>query len=100
MTISRPISRGCGPAMYRPSDGRGSRMAARSSDSDLLALMRAIDADDRDRAARLLAASPALARARLARGATRQGADGYFLERIRKHVYAGDTALHVAVAAY
>jgi len=75
-------------------------MAARSSDSDLLALMRAIDADDRDRAARLLAASPALARARLARGATRQGADGYFLERIRKHVYAGDTALHVAVAAY
>src|SRR5215831_15889002 len=80
--------------------GRGSRMAARSSDSDLLTLMRAIDADDRVEAARLLAASPALARAGLAHGATRQGADAYFLERIRKHVYAGDTALHVAAAAY
>jgi ankyrin repeat protein len=75
-------------------------MAARSSDSDLLALMRTIDAGDRDAAARLLAASPALARAYLATGATRQGADGYFLARIGKHVYAGDTALHVAAAAY
>jgi ankyrin repeat protein len=75
-------------------------MAARPSDSDLLTLMRAMDADDRDEAARLLAASPALARAGLAHGATRQGADAYFLERIRKHIYAGDTALHIAAAAY
>jgi ankyrin repeat protein len=75
-------------------------MAARASDSDLMTLMRTIDADDRDKAARLVAASPALARACLASGATRQGATGYFLDRIRKHIYAGDTALHVAVAAY
>jgi len=63
-------------------------------------LMRTIDADDRDGAARLLAAAPALARACIATGATRQGADSYFLARIRRHVYAGDTALHVAAAAY
>lgn len=75
-------------------------MATRSSDSDLMALLRTIDADDREEAARLLAASPALARACLATGATRQGADAYFLDRIRKHIYAGDTALHVAAAAY
>jgi ankyrin repeat protein len=75
-------------------------MAARASDSDLMALMRTIDAGDRDGAARLLAASPALARACLASGATRQGPDGYFLDRIGRHVYAGDTALHVAAAAH
>src|SRR5262249_2700049 len=73
---------------------RGTRMAARSSDSDLMTLMRAIDADDRGRAARLLAASPALARAGLATE------NAFFLERIRRQVYAGDTALHVAAAAY
>lgn len=75
-------------------------MATRSSDSDLMTLLRTIDADDRDEAARLLAASPALARACLATGATRQGAGAYFLDRIRRHIYAGDTALHVAAAAY
>ena len=75
-------------------------MAARSSHSDLMRLLRAIDADDRDKAARLLAAAPALARVCLATGATRQGPNAYFLERIRKHIYAGDTALHVAAAAY
>jgi ankyrin repeat protein len=75
-------------------------MAARASESDLISLMRTIDADDRDKAARLLAASPALARACIAIGATRRGADSYFLDRIRKHIYAGDTALHVAAAAY
>jgi Ankyrin repeats (many copies)/Ankyrin repeat len=75
-------------------------MAARASDSDLLALMRTIDAGERDEAARRLAAAPALARACLATGATRQGPDGYFLERIRRHLYTGDTALHVAAAVY
>src|SRR5689334_21192143 len=71
-----------------------------SSDSRLIALMRAIDADDAVAAARLLAASPMLARTAIATGATRQDADKFFLDRIRRHVYAGDTALHVAAAAY
>ena len=65
-----------------------------------MALMRAIDADDADAAGRLLAASPMLARTCIATGATRQGADKFFLDRIRRHVYAGDTALHAAAAAY
>jgi len=75
-------------------------MAPGSSDSALMTLMRAIDADERDEAARLLAASPALARAGRAAGATRGSETAFFLGRIRRHVYAGDTALHVAAAAY
>jgi hypothetical protein len=75
-------------------------MAPRSSDSDLMTLMRAVDSDDEHAAARLLAAAPTLARASIATGATRQGEGSFFLDRIRRHVYAGDTALHVAAAAY
>jgi ankyrin repeat protein len=55
---------------------------------------------DETEALRLLAASPALARARLEQGATRQGPKEYFLEAIACHIYQGDTPLHVAAAAY
>jgi hypothetical protein len=48
----------------------------------------------------LLAGAPELALARLSVGATRRDADEYFLDEIDHHVYAGDTALHVAAAAY
>jgi Ankyrin repeats (many copies) len=48
----------------------------------------------------MLAASPALARAALAEGATRAAAAENVLTGIGHHVYAGDTALHVAAAAY
>jgi len=74
-------------------------MAAHTCDADLMTLMRAIDADDRDRAAQLLAATPELARAAISTGATRRSPTAYFLEGIRRQVYAGDTALHVAAAA-
>jgi hypothetical protein len=47
----------------------------------------------------LLAASPALAKAVLARAATRETAEAHFLTAISHHVYAGDTALHVAAVA-
>jgi hypothetical protein len=67
--------------------------------SALMALIRAIGVDDAA-ALRLLAASPALAGAHLAQGATRQAATDYYLDPIGHYVYAGDTALHVAAAAY
>jgi ankyrin repeat protein len=66
----------------------------------LLALSRAIAAHDEAAVKRLLAASPALATARLTTGATRREAAAYFLEEIRHYVYAGDSALHVAAAAH
>jgi ankyrin repeat protein len=67
--------------------------------SALMTLIRAIGADDAA-ALRLLAASPALAGVRLAHGATRRAATDYYLDPIGHYVYAGDTALHVAAAAY
>jgi hypothetical protein len=48
----------------------------------------------------LLDGEPELARACLAVGATRHGDEEYFLDEINHHVYAGDTALHIAAAAY
>ena len=49
---------------------------------------------------RLLEQRPDLAGSSLGTGATRQEAKAYFLLPIRHHVYAGDTALHVAAAAH
>jgi ankyrin repeat protein len=66
----------------------------------LMILARAIAAGDTATALALLAASPELATARLARGATRQAAKVYCLDPIGHYFYAGQTALHVAAAAY
>jgi hypothetical protein len=60
----------------------------------------AIVEDDRSAVLGLLDASPALATSSLAHGATRQGARGFWLDGIEHYVYRGDTALHVAAAAY
>ena len=69
-------------------------------DSDLWTLLRAIASGDTPRASRLLLASRRLASDASAVGATRQSATSYFLEEIQHYVYAGDTPLHVAAAAY
>jgi hypothetical protein len=68
-------------------------------DSALMALARAIVAGDVAGTLRLLAASPALARASFEVGVTRQTAQAY-LDELGRYVYAGDTALHVAAATY
>jgi hypothetical protein len=65
------------------------------SDAELRRLMDAIV--DGKGAARLI--TPALARAALGGGATREEPLACFYEAIRHYVYAGDTALHVAAAA-
>ena len=69
-------------------------------DSALLALVRAVVIGDAATALGLLAASPELACAHFREGATRQAAKAYFLDEIKHYVYAGDTALHIAAAAY
>jgi hypothetical protein len=66
----------------------------------LFKLVRAIAAGDSSAALRMLAAQPDLARASFATGATRQDPNSYFLDAIGHYIYAGDTALHVAAAAY
>ena len=69
-------------------------------DAALMRVGRAIVRGDHAEVSALLVGAPELATARLAVGASRRGGEGYFLEEIDHHLYAGDTALHVAAAAY
>ncbi len=70
------------------------------SDAELMVLLQAIVADDTGAVSELLAASPDIAKTPVREGATRQAASEHYLVEIEHYVYAGDTALHVAAAAY
>ncbi|MFI5309753.1 MAG: ankyrin repeat domain-containing protein [Gemmatimonadales bacterium] len=63
-------------------------------------LFRAIASRNWSMTSRLLAEAPLLARHAITVGASRESANEYFLEAIGHYVYAGDTPLHVAAAAY
>lgn len=75
-------------------------IAGASPDAALLALVRAIAVGDTASAGQLLAESPALAHMCFHKGTTRQETKAYYLDAIGHCVYAGDTALHIAAAAY
>jgi len=60
----------------------------------------AIVSGDSVTAIRLLDASPLLAQERAAHGATRRAAKQSFFDRVMHYMYEGDTALHMAAAAY
>jgi hypothetical protein len=64
------------------------------------ALFRAIADGDAERVSHILDASPRLAAEQVVSGATRSAAAPFYLEQIEHYVYAGDSALHVAAAAY
>jgi hypothetical protein len=66
----------------------------------LMGFVQIVAVGDAATASQWLAASPDLARMCLAEGATRDGAKQYRFEEIGHYVYKGDTALHVAAAAY
>lgn len=53
-----------------------------------------------DEVSRRLARGPSLATEAARVGATRQGAKDYFFSEIAHYLYAGDTALHMAAAAF
>ena len=72
----------------------------RDLEPELMKLVRAIVAGDEAAVSNRLATTPALAHARFERGATRQEADVYFIDAIKRYIVAGDSALHVAAAAY
>src|SRR3954468_5452853 len=55
---------------------------------------------DIDAVSRRLAHSPALAMAAAGAGATHQDSATFFFTTIRHYLYAGDTALHIAAAAF
>ena len=72
----------------------------RSVEPAFLDFVRLVVAGDVDDVARRLAARPALAAESLNVGATRQEASTFFLTDIAHYVYVGDTALHMAAAAF
>jgi hypothetical protein len=88
------------PRVTRTQPSGQSVRVAEQDDAGLLALCRAIASRDRAEAARVLGSSNRLATATVRGGATREDADTYFLTAIRHYVYEGDTALHIAAAAY
>jgi ankyrin repeat protein len=69
-------------------------------DYALRALFGAIASRDDVGVTRMLDQAPGLATRGLRAGASRQDPLNYFLVPIHHHVYSGDTALHVAAAAY
>jgi ankyrin repeat protein len=70
------------------------------SETEFLDFARLIAAGNAAEVSRRLAANPALATMSSGVGATRQEAATFFLTEIVHYVYAGDTALHVAAAAF
>jgi hypothetical protein len=66
----------------------------------LTELVGAIAVEDRAQVSRLLGGAPGLALTRIAGGASGRGGEEHFLDAIPHQVYAGDTALHIAAAAY
>src|SRR6266513_5338504 len=81
-------------------DVRCCRIPVVTKSSALMPLLQAIASRDERTVARLLDASPNLASQVADLGATRQASRAYFLDAITHYVYAGDTALHIAAAAY
>jgi ankyrin repeat protein len=71
-----------------------------AAEPGLMELVRAIAASDPDKVSQMLKASPALASASVEVGASRREAATYYLDEINHYVYVGDTALHIAAAAY
>jgi ankyrin repeat protein len=71
-----------------------------AEDRALLELFGAIASRDRTEIARRLDSSLSLAGRPIRIAASRHDSETYFLAAIRHYVYAGDTALHLAAAAY
>jgi hypothetical protein len=71
-----------------------------TSDAAFIRFAKAIIAHDTATFLGLLSAAPDLASASLTKGATRHRAMQNFFEEITHYIYEGDTALHVAAAAY
>lgn len=70
------------------------------SKSAFLEFVRLVVNGDIDEVSRRLRVNPVLATARSESGATRKDATDFFLTEIAHYLYAGDTALHMAAAAF
>ena len=74
---------------------------AGTQDRAFMTLVRTIAAGDEDAIRQLLMTQPALAQCQASLvGATRQTSEQYYFKEIGHYLYRGDTALHIAAAAY
>jgi hypothetical protein len=71
-----------------------------NTDRELIRLVSLILQGDAGKVPGMIAASPGLATSCFQTGASRTSEEPYFLAQIGKYIYAGDTALHIAAAAY
>lgn len=69
-------------------------------DDAFMSLIAAIVADDEPVVSGLLRSAPGLVRAHAEIGASREHASDYYFTDIEHYLYVGDTALHMAAAAY
>jgi ankyrin repeat protein len=67
---------------------------------DFSRLIRAVVRGETSVVSRMLAGDPRLAATRVRVGATRQHATEFFFDEIKHYAYGGDTALHMAAAAF
>jgi hypothetical protein len=72
----------------------------KTANNDLMVLVRSIVAGDSAKVREIVTASPGLVRMPAIIGASRQSASEYFFPEIRHYLYGGDTALHIAAAAF
>jgi ankyrin repeat protein len=78
----------------------GRRQTSRDRSSQLMSLFRAIASGNDAGVSRLLNALPGLAWEPITIGASRANPESYYLKKVHHYVYSGDTALHIAAAAY
>lgn len=71
-----------------------------TADTAFFDFVRLVVSGPLDEVSRRLTRTPALATTSSAVGATRQAASNFFLEDIGHYLYRGDTALHMAAAAF
>src|SRR5579862_4174740 len=84
--------------MRRPS--KHQTVPTENLDPALRTLAAAIASGDTSDVLKLLSASPELAKASFQAGATRAAAKEFYLGQFGRYIFAGDTALHFAAAAY
>jgi ankyrin repeat protein len=72
----------------------------KTTDNDFMTLVRSIVSGDSAKVRDIVAASPDLVRRPAVIGASREAASQYFFPEIRHYLYGGDTALHIAGAAF
>ena len=97
VALNTSLGRARSRAQHKPWQGEKSIPIVKS---DFLDFVRLVVNGEIDKVSRHLAATPSFATASSDVGATRQDASTFFFSEIAHYLYAGDTALHMAAAAF